>query len=45
MLTPLARAAVPVFVASTYLADLVLVPEERVEAALSALRSSGFAIA
>jgi ribosomal protein S18 acetylase RimI-like enzyme len=45
VLMPLARAGVPVFVASTYLADLVLVPEERVEAALSALRSSGFAIA
>lgn len=44
VLTPLARAAVPVFVASTYLADLVLVPEERVETALSALQSSGFAV-
>lgn len=43
-LAPLARAGVPVFVASTYLADLVLVPEERVQTALAALQSSGFGI-
>lgn len=45
VLTPLARAAVPVFVASTHRADLVLIPEERAESALSAPRSSGFVIA
>jgi len=44
VLTPLARAGVPVFVASTYLADLVLVPEDRVQTALAALRSSGLTI-
>lgn len=44
VLMPLGQASVPVFVASTYLADLVLVPEARAEAALSALGSSGFTI-
>ncbi|MCT1479107.1 GNAT family N-acetyltransferase [Microbacterium sp. p3-SID336] len=44
VLTPLARSGVPVFVASTYDADLVLVPEERAQTALAALRASGFAI-
>jgi ribosomal protein S18 acetylase RimI-like enzyme len=44
VLTPLARAGVPVFAASTYHADLVLVPEERKDLSLSALRSAGFVI-
>jgi len=44
VLTPLARAGLPVFAASTYHADLVLVPEGRRETALSALRSAGFTI-
>ncbi|MFE1589113.1 GNAT family N-acetyltransferase [Streptomyces sp. NPDC058737] len=44
VLAPLARAAVPVFTASTYHADLVLVPEESRELALDALRSAGFDI-
>ncbi|MFC7829059.1 GNAT family N-acetyltransferase [Streptomyces sp. NPDC057375] len=44
VLTPLARAAVPVFTASTYHADLVLVPEESRNLALDALRSAGFEI-
>ncbi|WP_309052196.1 GNAT family N-acetyltransferase [Streptomyces sp.] len=44
VLTPLARAAVPAFTASTYHADLVLVPEERRDLALDALRSAGFEI-
>lgn len=44
VLNPLAQASVSVFVASTYLADLVLIPEVRAEVALSALRSSGFVI-
>jgi ribosomal protein S18 acetylase RimI-like enzyme len=45
VLTPLARAGLPVFAASTYHADLVLVPEDRREKALSALRSANFTIA
>ncbi|MEV4006603.1 ACT domain-containing protein [Actinomadura sp. NPDC049753] len=38
---PLAEAGVPVFVASTYHSDLVLVPEHRSEAAAGALRDAG----
>lgn len=38
---PLADAEVPVFVASTYHADLVLVPEHRVKDATAALRDAG----
>jgi hypothetical protein len=38
---PLADAGVPVFVASTYHADLVLVPEQRVQDATAALRDAG----
>ncbi|MEW2356195.1 ACT domain-containing protein [Spirillospora sp. NPDC029432] len=38
---PLADAGVPVFVASTYHADLVLVPEHRVPAATAALKEAG----
>lgn len=45
VLTPLAQSGVPVFVASTHRADMILVPEERAEAALTALRSSGFTVA
>ncbi|WP_246212294.1 GNAT family N-acetyltransferase [Streptomyces abyssomicinicus] len=44
VLTPLARAAIPVFSASTYHADLVLVPEQRQDQALAALRSAGYEI-
>ncbi|NVI89383.1 ACT domain-containing protein [Actinomadura sp. BRA 177] len=38
---PLADAEVPVFVASTYHADLVLVPEHRLKDATTALRDAG----
>ncbi|RAY12426.1 ACT domain-containing protein [Actinomadura craniellae] len=38
---PLAGAGIPVFVASTYHADLVLVPEEDVTAAVAALERAG----
>ncbi|MET7369981.1 GNAT family N-acetyltransferase [Streptomyces sp. NPDC005566] len=44
VLTPLARAAIPVFTASTYHADLVLVPEQLHDQALAALRSAGYEI-
>ncbi|WP_131736186.1 ACT domain-containing protein [Actinomadura roseirufa] len=38
---PLARAGIPVFVASTYHADLVLVPELRLDEATGALKDAG----
>ncbi|RKS71630.1 hypothetical protein BZB76_4434 [Actinomadura pelletieri DSM 43383] len=38
---PLADAEVPVFVASTYHADLVLVPEHHLKNATTALRDAG----
>jgi hypothetical protein len=38
---PLAEAGLPVFVASTYHADLVLVPEHRVAEATAALKEAG----
>ncbi|WP_026401081.1 ACT domain-containing protein [Actinomadura rifamycini] len=38
---PLAGAGVPVFVASTYHADLVLVPEHSQKSAADALRAAG----
>jgi hypothetical protein len=38
---PLAGAGIPVFVASTFAADLVLVPVDRIPAALAALRAAG----
>lgn len=38
---PLADAGIPVFVASTYTADLVLVPEHRLKEATEALREAG----
>ncbi|WP_084713173.1 ACT domain-containing protein [Streptacidiphilus rugosus] len=41
LLNPLAAAAVPVFVASTYAADLVLVPAARLGEATAALRAAG----
>ncbi|MGW0546192.1 GNAT family N-acetyltransferase [Streptomyces altiplanensis] len=44
VLAPLARARVPVFTASTFHADIVLVPEQRREAAQATLRSAGFII-
>ncbi len=45
LVTPLADAAVPVFVASTYHADLVLVPSHRLPDATAALRDAGHRIA
>ena len=44
LLEPLAAAAVPVFVASTYHADLVLVPETDAERAVAALRDAGHTV-
>ncbi|MFD0631303.1 ACT domain-containing protein [Catenulispora yoronensis] len=44
LLGALAAAAVPVFVASTFHADLVLVPEHAVERAVEALRSAGHTV-
>jgi hypothetical protein len=41
---PLAESAVPVFVASTYQADLVLVPEPQRDRALTALLAAGHEI-
>ncbi|MER7584438.1 ACT domain-containing protein [Kitasatospora sp. NPDC097691] len=41
LLAPLAAAGVPVFVASTFNADLVLVPAQRLAAAVDVLRSAG----
>ncbi|MCT9934820.1 ACT domain-containing protein [Planotetraspora sp. A-T 1434] len=38
---PLAEAAIPVFVASTFHADLVLVPEPRVKEAVTVLEEAG----
>jgi hypothetical protein len=38
---PLADAAIPVFVASTFHADLVLVPEPRVKEAVAVLEEAG----
>jgi hypothetical protein len=44
LLEPLAAAAVPVFVASTFHADLVLVPESDAERAVAALRAAGHTV-
>jgi hypothetical protein len=41
LLEPLAEAGVPVFVASTYHADLVFVPEHDAARAVEALRAAG----
>jgi hypothetical protein len=44
LLEPLAAAAIPVFVASTFHADLVLVPESDAERAVVALRDAGHTV-
>jgi uncharacterized protein len=44
LLEPLAAASVSVFVASTYHADLVFVPEEAIERAVAALRDAGHTV-
>jgi hypothetical protein len=44
LLEPLAVAAIPVFVASTFHADLVLVPETDTERAVAALRAAGHTV-
>ncbi|MFD7903662.1 ACT domain-containing protein [Kitasatospora sp. NPDC059747] len=44
LLTPLAAAGIPVFTASTFHADLVLVPVARLAAATAALRAAGHAV-
>lgn len=41
LVNPLADAEIPVFAASTYHADLVLVPERRLEDAVTALKAAG----
>lgn len=41
---PLAEAEIPVFAASTYSADLVLVPEHRLEDAVTVLKAAGHEI-
>ena len=41
IVTPLAAAGVPVWVASAYDGDLVLVPADRLDEAIEALRSAG----
>ena len=45
LLTPLAAGGVPVFVASTFHADLVLVPAAMLPTAIAALQSAGHVIA
>lgn len=45
LLTPLAAAEIPVFVASTVHADMVLVPAAKVSTAIAALQSAGHVIA
>ncbi len=45
LIGPLAESGVPVFVASTFHADLVLVPAHRLEEAVSALRDAGHRVA
>ena len=44
LVAPLAAREVPVMVASTYHADLILVPAARVDAAVSALREAGHVV-
>lgn len=41
LVAPLADARIPVFAASTYHADLVLVPEHRLDEAVGALKTAG----
>lgn len=45
LLTPLAAGQIPVFVASTFHADLVLVPAAMLPAAIDALQAAGHVIA
>jgi hypothetical protein len=45
LLAPLAEAEIPVFVASTFHADLVFVPEDATDRAVEALRAAGHEIA
>lgn len=42
---PLAEASIPVFVASTFHADLVLVPEHRLDEAVTVLEQTGHEVA
>ena len=44
LLTPLAAGQVPVFVASAFHADLVLVPSAKVPAAIAALQAAGHVV-
>ncbi|WP_019928462.1 ACT domain-containing protein [Nocardia sp. BMG111209] len=44
LVAPLAEASIPVFVASTYHADLVLVPDHRRDEAADVLRAAGHRI-
>ncbi|MFI6499597.1 ACT domain-containing protein [Nonomuraea typhae] len=44
VVSPLAGASIPVFVASTFHADLVLVPEHRIEEAVAALEAAGHSV-
>jgi hypothetical protein len=41
LVAPLAAAEIPVFASSTYHADLVLVPEHRLDDAVTALKAAG----
>lgn len=43
--TALAEAGIPIFAASTYQTDYILVKADRLDAAVTALRSQGYAIA
>ncbi|MFC0055153.1 ACT domain-containing protein [Streptomyces actinomycinicus] len=45
LLTPLATGGVPVFVASTHDADLILVPGSRLDLAVQLLRAAGHRVA
>jgi hypothetical protein len=41
LINPLTEAEIPVFAASTYHADLVLVPERKLDDAITALKTAG----
>lgn len=45
LISPLAESSIPVLVASTYHADLILVPAHRLDEASDALRDAGHRIA
>ena len=45
LIEPLAAAALPVIVSSTYHADLVLVPQDRRDEAVAVLRNAGHSVA